>query len=156
MRTWQECYVGQISQDFLDGLKIDESTAAWEERAERIAEWPCPDLLVLDDDGAVIGFAGVGASRDQGASPTTGELQGIYLRREHWGQGKGSQLLVASVARLREIGYRLATLWVLESNIRARQFYESRGWNPDGEQKREILGGESVTELRYSLQLAET
>jgi len=65
-------------------------------------------------------------------------------------------LLVASVARLREIGYRLATLWVLESNIRARQFYESRGWNPDEEQKREILGGESVTELRYSLQLAET
>ena len=63
--------MGQISQDFLDGLKIDESTAAWEERAERIAEWPCPDLLVLDDDGAVVGFAGVGASRDQGASPTT-------------------------------------------------------------------------------------
>jgi hypothetical protein len=39
-----------------------------------------------------------------------------------------------------------ATLWVLKANARGREFWEHRGWEPDGEHKLEH--GEVA--LRYS------
>jgi L-amino acid N-acyltransferase YncA len=154
MLTWQECYVGQLPSDFLAGLQQSEWTAQWQRRAAQIEEWPWLDLLVLEDENqVVVGFAAVGSSRDDGAISTTGELQGIYLRASHWGQGQGRQLLNRGLARLRQLGHRDATLWVLDSNEGARGFYEASGWTTDGVVRQETVGDQPVTEVRYTIDL---
>jgi hypothetical protein len=39
VRAWQETYVGQLGQGYLDGLSIDDRTRTWQEWTAR-AEWP--------------------------------------------------------------------------------------------------------------------
>ncbi|MBO0708678.1 MAG: GNAT family N-acetyltransferase, partial [Candidatus Dormibacteraeota bacterium] len=101
-----------------------------------------------------IGFAGWNVSRDQDAPPgQTGELGAIYLLKEHWGTGVGRSLMRAAMTSLRQSGYREATLWVLEGNARARRFYESGGWRPDGARKAERGPGFTLDEIRYRIPL---
>jgi hypothetical protein len=45
-----------------------------------------------------------------------------------------------------------ATLWVLESDERARSFYERVGWKPDGKRKSEPMT-DAITDLRYRVVL---
>ena len=65
------------------------------------------------------------------------ELHALYVLPELWGRGIGRDLLAAAGD--------VSELWVLESNERARRFYERFGWAPDGS-GREVHG---VLELRY-------
>lgn len=46
-----------------------------------------------------------------------------------------------------------ATLWVLETNERARRFYEIAGWLPDGATKTEMRGSVELREVRYHASL---
>ena len=57
--------------------------------------------------------------------------------------------MTASLDALAQAGYRQATLWVLESNERARRFYEAAGWWPDGKVKTDCSLGFPLAEIRY-------
>jgi RimJ/RimL family protein N-acetyltransferase len=49
--------------------------------------------------------------------------------------------------------YNEVTLWVLEDNPRARQFYERAGWTIDGGRKAEARWGVRAPEVRYRKRL---
>jgi ribosomal protein S18 acetylase RimI-like enzyme len=57
------------------------------------------------------------------------------------------------MADLRQRGYRAAVLWVLESNARARRFYEIAGWRSDGTIQTERSSGVELREMRYRVDL---
>ena len=40
--------------------------------------------------------------------------------------------MAEALTRLADSGYEICTLWVLEKNNRARQFYAALGFRPDG------------------------
>ena len=50
-------------------------------------------------------------------------------------------------------GFTQATLWVLESNARARQFYAKGGWVEDGAVTQDDSHGFPISEVRYRRQL---
>jgi hypothetical protein len=59
-------------------------------------------------------------------------------------------LLGACLERLRDLGFREATLWTLEANSRARSFYEKEGWHADGgRQVNKRPGLSDQVEIRY-------
>jgi GNAT superfamily N-acetyltransferase len=129
--SWRWAYRGQLPDDLLDGLSVDDREAMWtawflrpEERAAA--------LVASDEDGRVVGFANAGPCRDEGATPDTGELRAIYVLQDVQGSGVGRALLVASLDRLRAAAYAAVTLWVLETNDLGRRFYERNGWAWDG------------------------
>lgn len=68
-------------------------------------------------------------------------LEALYVSPSCWGSGIGSRLYDVAEPQLRPD----ATLWVLEANARGREFWEHRGWEPDGERKLE----HGEIELRY-------
>jgi GNAT superfamily N-acetyltransferase len=81
-----------------------------------------------------------------------GELYAIYLDPQCWGQGLGRKLLAHATRRLLSHGYSIAILWVLESNRRARRFYEIAGWTLDGATKLEnIPDGIELREVSYQI-----
>lgn len=90
----------------------------------------------------------VQASRDEDGAGV-GEVTAIYLLDSHWGQGAGRELMAAAVEHLGAAGFTEATLWVLESNARARRFYEAAGWRPDGTVKVDESRGFPLREVRY-------
>jgi hypothetical protein len=59
----------------------------------------------------------------------------------------------AALACLAEARFGQATLWVLDSNARARRFYEAGGWRADGAQKIEESWGFPITQVRYKRSL---
>lgn len=61
--------------------------------------------------------------------PVLGHLARLYVDPDRWGAGIGTALHGAAVADLARRGFPLATLWVLEGNIRARHWYERLGWS---------------------------
>jgi hypothetical protein len=57
--------------------------------------------------------------------------------------------MAAAAGELAAAGFASATLWVLDSNARARRFYELAGWTADGSSKQADVAGATVTEVRY-------
>jgi GNAT superfamily N-acetyltransferase len=105
-------------------------------------------VIVAVHDGQVCGATWFDPTRDPKMDPAqVGELVGIYLLPEVWDKGLGRKLLTAAVEHLTAAGYSQATLWVLESNARARRFYA--GWSEDGAVRRSDRLGFPITEVRY-------
>lgn len=150
---WQAAYQGLMPQEFLDGLDVEERAKRWQSWLES-AEPPRATLVLEDGPEGVIGFVGVAASRDPDADPlVVGEVAAIYLLPGHWRRGGGRMLMQDAVKVLADSGMREATLWVLESNERARGFYESVGWVADGATKVDDSLGFPLEEVRYRRRL---
>jgi GNAT superfamily N-acetyltransferase len=149
--SWQGAYRGLLPDAYLAGLSVDRRQATWSELLRDAAQW----IVVAEEtDGTVIGFACLCASRDEDAAPDTGELGAIYLHPDHWGHGYGTALLGAVLEGSRSRGFKHLTLWVLESNERARRFYEGSGFVVDGSEKVETRpGGVILRECRYGRDL---
>lgn len=149
VEAWRAAYIDALSQSFLHGLSIADRQRGWKERLATAD--PAINVLVVTNADVVAGFACIGASRDGDAPTCVGELQSIYLDPETWGCGLGQRLHEQALATFRRAGYTCATLWVLDTNTRARRFYERAGWMPDGATKTDsIAGGPPVTEIRYT------
>jgi GNAT superfamily N-acetyltransferase len=70
-----------------------------------------------------------------------------------WGRGIGSAFLQHATSRLKTLGFKDATLWVLDTNARTRRFYEAAGWQVEGSEKVEQMGGVALREARYRIDL---
>lgn len=147
VKTWQCAYRGQIPDAYLDSLSIEKRTKSWEENLNNSKSES--KTFVAEEDGKILGFANVGSSRDKEVSPETGELWSIYVDPDNMGKGVGTQLLNASLGYLREQGFKKAILWVLTSNHKTRDWYESKGWKVEGKTKTEKRDNFELDEIRY-------
>jgi ribosomal protein S18 acetylase RimI-like enzyme len=152
VRAWQDAYRGQLSDEYLDGLRVEERVGMQRrmlvEPREGWTTW-----VALDDDG-VVGFAVTGPSEDSDADDRTGEVYAIYVEPTCVGTGVGRSLFERVVGDLRSRGFAEATLWVLETNERARRFYERAGWAADGTTTSERVDCEMRPTVRYRTTLA--
>ena len=57
--------------------------------------------------------------------------------------------MAATLRALADEAFAEATLWVLDTNERARRFYEAGGWRLDGADKVDTIGGVGIREVRY-------
>jgi GNAT superfamily N-acetyltransferase len=145
--TWQAAYRGLVPDDYLDALDLHSRVQAY--RQSRMFEDADRPMWVAECAGTIVGFVGVGASRDE---PDVGELYSIYVSADRWGTGAGRALMIRGVDWLRS-RYAQATLWVLEGNERARRFYERGGWRLDGTTKDDDRGSFVLREVRYRIDL---
>jgi GNAT superfamily N-acetyltransferase len=126
--SWRWAYRGHLPDEILDQLSIDDREGTWRE----VLTTTTTSCLVAEREGALVGFASGGPSTDQGAPRATAEVFTIYVDESEAGSGTGTALFVGVREALAEDGFTDATLWVLESNARARRFYEREGWAWDG------------------------
>lgn len=151
VRSWQAAYRGQLTDEYLDGLSVGERLEQHRRSLEEPrAEWR---TWVADEEGRVTAFAVTGPSEDADAEPSTGEVYAIYLEPDRVGTGLGRELFEHAIADLRERGFSVVTLWVLETNERARRFYEVAGWRADGTQTNERVDCEMRPTVRYRVEL---
>jgi len=153
IRSWQTAYRGQLPNHVLDALsgELESRTKFWHEHISAVPS-ARHEIWVAHVEGhaedQVHGFAALGPARN--ADAITGELYAIYVHPNHWRHGLGRALLAHAIGRLSALGYANAILWVLESNARARTFYELGGWMLDGGTKMETLPDHvDLREVRY-------
>ncbi|MGZ8581295.1 MAG: N-acetyltransferase family protein [Actinomycetota bacterium] len=147
--SWRWAYRGHLPDDTLDGLHASERESRWRE----VIEGGSADVLVATADGPIVGFASSGRASDDDAPPGTAELYAIYLDERTAGQGVGRALLERATAGMRSSGFARATLWVLESNERARRFYERAGWAWDGTRSSHQVQCSNMPIVRYAREL---
>ena len=147
--SWQGAYRGVLPDEVLDGPELAVNRLRqW----ERLLTEPGPravDLVAEDDAEQIVGLLHAGPTRDDDGGPDTAEVVAIYASPDAWGTGAGRGLMSTALDRLRALGFTDVTLWVLDSNDRARGFYERAGFASDGATKSEELRGTPVTEVRY-------
>jgi GNAT superfamily N-acetyltransferase len=107
-----------------------------------------PHTIVATESGDIRGFATTAAAQESNMSDY-GELCALYVDPDHWGRGIGVALVSAARARLFDLGFRKAILWVLEGNVRAERFYRRDQWTPDGAQRTDEVWGRKVNDVRY-------
>jgi GNAT superfamily N-acetyltransferase len=144
--SWRVAYAS-LGEEFLATLDGEERTGLW---ARVLGSDDASETFVAVVDDAVVAFVNVRSSRDEGAPPTTGEVVALYAAPHAWGTGAGRALMAAAVDELRVLGFSEANLWVLDTNTRARRFYERAGWVADGVEKDEVWRGALIHEVRYT------
>ena len=153
VRCWQFAYRGIVPDTVLDSLSMSAHEQLWRHTLELPST--ASSLWVAEEGGRALGFCATGGSEDDDATPETGEVGAIYLRPDRIGAGVGQALFGQAVNDLRERGFRRATLWVFRDNERARRFYETAGWRPDGMETSKARGGADLLEMRYSCSLSD-
>jgi GNAT superfamily N-acetyltransferase len=74
------------------------------------------DVTVAEDDSGIVSFL---ARQNE-------EVRLLYTRPDRIGCGAGTQLIAAAQAS----GVAALELWCFQANVRARRFYEARGFRP--------------------------
>jgi ribosomal protein S18 acetylase RimI-like enzyme len=149
VETWRSAYAGLMAEHFLASLNAADGEQFWRDLIGEVPTDRAPWVAEDTESGAIVGFEYSGAARDDDAPANAGEVYLIYLIKECWSRGLGRQLMAHGERDLRQHGYATALLWVLESNDRARAFYERHGWESDGARKPHDFGGVELVEVRY-------
>lgn len=122
--SWRTTYRGIIPDDYLDGMKIEESTAIWSRILSATSN--AANVFVAEVDGEVLGFA-AGMTLAEAKLGFDSELSAIYLEPSVQRAGIGRKLVAHVAAALASAGANNMLVWVLADNRPARQFYEMLG-----------------------------
>jgi GNAT superfamily N-acetyltransferase len=149
LRSWQAAYQDLVPEDYRDRFCMSYGAERWL-RNLKASEWPKAGVVVAIPGPELVGFVGFGPTRDEGEdADLVGEIKAIYVIPEAWGKGMGKRLMSSALGRLAAAGYAQATLWVLDTNSRARRFYEKGGWKQDGGARPGENRGFPGQEVRY-------
>jgi ribosomal protein S18 acetylase RimI-like enzyme len=150
--AWRSAYAAIFPADYLAKLSVDRREAEW----RRVIAAGKPELLVAKVDGVVLGWISFGASRDEGASSTDGEVWALYAAPGSWSTGVGKALWLRARELLIEKSFTSCSLWVLPQNSRAIAFYKVAGFSVDAPSEKTFdLAGEKYREVRYVCSLTE-
>jgi len=145
--TWKDRYEGLLDPSYLSRLTEARLLPRWRAAIDELGQERDEAIFVATLRDRVIGFVGVGASREA-FSPWDAEISMIYILREHCGAGIGRALMKAAADHSIRRGLFSAGLWVLRDNADARAFYESLGGELSG-RKTDTVGGAATPLVGY-------
>lgn len=123
--SWRATYRGMIPDTYLDGMRVEDSTALW----TRILSAPANNttaVFVAEADAEVVGFA-AGMLLSEDKFGLNAELTAIYLKPAAQRAGLGRRLVALVADAYREQGASGLLVWVIAGNQAARKFYEQLG-----------------------------
>ena len=146
-RSRATTYRGMLSDAYLDSEMAAESRALWQSRAEELAT-NAGNVLIAERGGQPMAFVRVLAPDATGGA----YLDNLHAMPDQKGSGAGTALLVAAGQWAKARGATYLHLRVLDANVAAIGFYESRGWQLT-DRIEDIMGGQEVTARIYALRL---
>lgn len=123
VRSWQIIYRDSIPESYLKNLSVIERKQQWYELITNGVK-----ILVIENDGQIVGFASMCQYRESDADQTQGEISAIYLHPDYWRRGLGTKLCQSALLELKRMGFDEIFVWVVNDNNLARRFYESLGF----------------------------
>ena len=145
--SWQATYASELSAGFLASQDVAGRTAHWAAMLQAGTS-----VWLAAEGGCLLGFVACGPTRDADAvgSPLPWEIYNLHVSPASHGRGHGRALFEHAVQLGRAARALETRLWVVESNARARAFYERQGMRWDGaRQAHAVSPGEVLEEVRY-------
>ncbi len=123
-KSWMETYTGLFPDEIMEKITLERSIKLAKEHPENTY------LAVVDHK--IVGFACYLESRDSDLK-NAGEIMAIYILNDFKHRGIGKALMKVCYKELSN--FKIISLWVLENNKEAIDFYEHEGFNKDGHSK---------------------
>nr|WP_263314670.1 GNAT family N-acetyltransferase [Mammaliicoccus sp. Marseille-Q6498] len=121
--SWMSTYKGILPDHYLDNITLESYI-----EKRHIFNAPC---LVAEVDDQVVGFLMYSKDKDEDTSDKCGEIMVIYLLEAYQNSGIGTELMQEAERRMSK-DYDQLSVWVVEQNIQAVNFYEKFGFKKDG------------------------
>ena len=138
-----------MPDEFLDRLDPLQRANWW----SAVVVDPNVTVFVAVEGSTLKGFCSFLPCRDDDIATGICEIATLYVDPEHWRSSCGTALVEAVIIWARQRRFDGLSLWVLATNLRARAFYESLGFSPDGQSKTDARLGVEIHEVRYRRQL---
>lgn len=132
VNSWQEAYKGLMPQRFIESYTFDKRHKLWTNIIER--ELAAVFVAVSHDE--CLGFLCVGQLKFMEDTQTY-ELSSIYINSSYIGVGIGQSLYKECEKYLLVRGAEQVTVWALDSNKRALNFYAKLGFRLTGQTSKE-------------------
>lgn len=145
--SWRDAYRDLLPEEVLESQNPNPTEADVDRLFQALPEEGV--VLVAVEEGSVRGFADFRWGDEPTKAfvgPEEAGLRAIYVHPEDWGRGIGTELLREGISRLPE-WVRAVRLEVLADNERARDFYQSRGFDATGSDTHEIADTEYPTAI---------
>lgn len=146
---WRNAYENVIASDFLDAMNEAQEALRIH---NQINSDPLKHWFVLEDQNGIQGFAVCGPARDNHFC-NFGEIYAIYTSAASQRLGYGSALFQKCLMLLREDGFEIAYVWVLNKNP-YKKFYLKIGgiWFSE---KRIKIGQQILDEDAYKFSISK-
>ena len=118
--SWNEAYKGIVPDEELEKLKHNEK-----EREEKFINNYNGNMIVLEIDNKVVGFANYGKAHDE-VYPNAGEIIALYLIKKYQKNGFGRMLVNKAIEELKKMGYNKMIIACLKGNP-TNEFYKHIG-----------------------------
>lgn len=149
IESWRAAYRAELPAAFLDNQDLAQRTAIWEQRLTSSEM----HVSLAENGDELLGFCAYGWSRDTDAKGTW-EIKNLHVAPELRRGGIGSALFEVAVQAVTDTDASELTVWVVESNRPARQFYESKGMRPDGARQQHVVAENIfLDEIRYRMRI---
>ena len=128
--TWVATYVGNVPEDVASVRVARARDRDWTTHTDLRVRLG-GGVLVLVDNGLVVGFCEFGPTEDEDDDPSqVGHIMRIFIQPTYQGLGGGKLLMVEACEQMASRGFASATLWTPEDqwNHRALGFYRALGW----------------------------
>lgn len=147
-RCVRKDYAGHIPDQFIKMPVSERRIAAWRGWINRSKV----NTVVARVNDEMIGFTTYHPNNDDAANENSVELVGIYVSEPYWGQGIGHALFTQALEDSMDQNFSEMIVWEIETNLSARNFYQSLGFNTD-ESTRIFLEQTAgpIREVKYQL-----
>ncbi|MDR5674587.1 GNAT family N-acetyltransferase [Halalkaliarchaeum sp. AArc-GB] len=145
--SWREAYSDLVPEEVLERQDPNPKPADVDRLLQALPEEGV--VLVAVEEDTVRGFADFRwdeESTKEFVGPAEAGLRAIYVHPDDWGRGIGTALLAEGLSRLPD-RIRAVRLEVLADNERAREFYQSRGFEQTGSDTHDIADTEYPTAI---------
>ena len=147
LKVWQQSYVGIVSADYLDNLRVEYYLQLWKSFFQKKKH--DQGTFVALQKNEIIGFVRYGSPREDLEG---GEIYALYIDKTFQGQGLGKALFLKACSELKCLGYNACYLWVLKANESGRGFYTRMAGKLGGTRVIEI-GSQTLEELKFTYKL---
>ena len=141
--AWRLAYQGIIPHLNLERMIARRNAAWWAEAVARRSP-----ILVLEYDGAAVGYATFGRARAR-RSPYQGEIFEIYVSPVYQGLGFGGRLFRAARSALIDARLNGLVVWALADNDMACAFYRALGGREVAESA-ESFGKKTLKKIAFA------
>ena len=151
--TWLHAYRGIIPDVELDVLNLESVTEKWLEILSQASLKDC--TIVATKDESIIAYSRIYPSVDgDDDSNKVATIASLYVHPDFQHYGVGRKLMEEILKVAKDQAFTGATLHVLAANERARNFYESLGWEQDLDPVIEGADQKFTPKVRYRKDLA--
>ena len=128
LASWRAAYKDLLAPDVLEPEVAKRAEYDW---GSEIRSGTTHVALAVDERRLVVGV--VEASAPPGERRDLPEITMLYVVPEYWGGVAARRLLAVGTGWMIQQGWSAARLRVVETQARARRFYEREGWQPDAQ-----------------------